>query len=267
MYFLYFVLVVLMGVAQAIDVHVVAVGKNPQSNQTALKFFPDKIRAQPGSMVQFQFRAGNHTVTQSSFDKPCVPISSVNASAKGIFSSFQPVSASRDMGLLPVFTVLINNTRPIWLYCSQGPHCQMGMAMVINENTAANATRSLENYLQLARSVPQPGGVETSIAGGSNIFRPWNGTGPSTGTGNGGGSCGSVSISGSGDSLPSSAGALAAPTAGSSADDASSPPAITTVPDNSPVSEQTTTPLTAGGACFAVPGTLLVVLGAGFMLL
>ncbi|KAG5925031.1 hypothetical protein E4U42_004482 [Claviceps africana] len=241
MFFSWVVVAALVVAAQAIDVHVVAVGKNPHLNQTALKFFPDKVQARPGSMVQFQFRAGNHTVTQSTFDKPCVPISSVNASVRGIFSSFQPVAASRDTGMIPVFTVLINDTRPVWLYCSQVPHCQMGMAMVINENTAANATRSLENYVKLARNVQQPWGVGIPMAGASNTSRPCNETRTrteaGTGTGTWGGSSSSLSLSGSADLLATSAAG-----AGGGV-----PPAVTTSVENSPVAAQTTAPLTAGG--------------------
>ncbi|KAG6015988.1 hypothetical protein E4U54_002579 [Claviceps lovelessii] len=257
MHFIYCALAALVGVAQATDVHVVAVGKNPHLNQTALKYFPDRIQAQPGSMVQFQFWAGNHTVTQSSFDKPCVSISSVNASARGIFSSFQPVAASRDMGMIPVFTVLINDTKPIWLFCSQGPHCQMGMAMVINENTAANATRSLENYVALARKVQKPGGVEISMAGGSNASRSWNETTTKSG------SSISLFISGTGDSLATATAAAG----GDGGGDGSSPPAVTTPVGDQPLPAQTTAPLTAGCVSLTVPGTMLAVLGAGFMLL
>ncbi|KAG5953342.1 hypothetical protein E4U53_005988 [Claviceps sorghi] len=258
MFFSWFVVAALVVAVQAIDVHVVAVGKNPHLNETALKFFPNKIQAQPGSMVQFQFRAGNHTVTQSSFDKPCVPISSVNASARGIFSSFQPVAASRDTGMIPVFTVLINDTRPVWLFCSQDPHCQMGMAMVINENTAANATRSLENYVKLARNVQQPWGVEIPMTGASNTSRPCNGTRTEPGTGTRGGSTSFLSVSSSADLLATSA---------AGAGDGFPPPAVTTRVENSPAAAQTTAPLTAGGAYLAVPGTMLVVLGAVFVLL
>lgn len=32
-----------------------------------------------------------------------------------------------------VFTVTVNDTKPLWFYCSQGAHCEAGMAMVINE--------------------------------------------------------------------------------------------------------------------------------------
>jgi hypothetical protein len=33
-----------------------------------------------------------------------------------------------------MFTVTVNDTNPIWLYCAQtvSSHCQSGMAMVIN---------------------------------------------------------------------------------------------------------------------------------------
>ncbi|KFA49622.1 hypothetical protein S40293_06609 [Stachybotrys chartarum IBT 40293] len=182
----------LLGVAQAqtgVDVQVVAVGQNPINNQTGLAFYPDKITATPGSMVQFQFWAGNHTVTQSTFDQPCLPMpQSANITSVPIWSGYQPVAASEAMGQIPVFTVMINDTRPIWLYCSQGQHCQNGMVMVINENTAANASRSLENYKSLA-----------STATGEN-----GGTGAGNGNGNGNG--GSQTTPGApGSSLPAAA--------------------------------------------------------------
>lgn len=218
----------------AVDVHVVAVGMNPAKNETALKFFPEKITAKPGSMVQFQFWAGNHTVTQSNFDNPCVPISVSNSSATGIFSSFQPAAASASRGQIPVFTVMINDTKPMWLFCSQGPHCKRGMSMVINENTGANSTRSLENYKQLSQN-SQTGPGEIPVGGGGS---PGNGTGGNGGNG------------GNGGSGPS-------PTLG----DGSSP---TTAVGSQP---STSAPLTAGGVNLAVPSTMLLVLGAGFMLL
>ncbi|GKT47224.1 extracellular serine-rich protein [Colletotrichum spaethianum] len=119
----------LAAVASAVDVQVVSVA----STNNTLKFFPDKINAPVGSMVQFQFRGGNHSVVQSTFDNPCIPISSVNTSAKGLYSGYQPVAASAAMGQIPVFTVMVSSTAPMWLYCSQAKHCQNGMVMVINE--------------------------------------------------------------------------------------------------------------------------------------
>lgn len=103
------------------------------NKQAGLKYWPEKIKAEAGTMVQFQFWAGNHTVTQSTFDNPCVPIAVSDPTKKGIFSGFQPAAASEAQGQVPVFTIMVNDTKPMWLYCGQGPHCQKGMVMVINE--------------------------------------------------------------------------------------------------------------------------------------
>ncbi|OAA63034.1 extracellular serine-rich protein [Cordyceps fumosorosea ARSEF 2679] len=153
----------LMGAAQesyaAINVQVVSVGRNPVNNATGLKFWPDNIKATAGSMVQFQFLAGNHTITQSDFDHPCKPINEVNPSVQGIFSSFQPAAASAAKGEFPTYTIMVNDTKPMWFFCSQGPHCEKGMVMVINENTGANSSRSLANYKKLAAEATPEGGA------------------------------------------------------------------------------------------------------------
>jgi plastocyanin len=109
------------------------------SNNGSLTFSPDRITAAEGSMVQFQFMGGNHTVTQSTFDQPCVPLNVANPAATqaGIFSGYVPVAASANQGQRPVFTIMVNSTAPMWLYCQQGPHCQRGMAMVINEKSVS----------------------------------------------------------------------------------------------------------------------------------
>lgn len=84
-------------------------------------------------MVQFQFLDGNHTVTQSTFDEPCISMNKADSTKQGFLSGFMPFAASAAKGELPVFTIMVNDTKPIWVYCGQGPHCKKGMAMVINE--------------------------------------------------------------------------------------------------------------------------------------
>merc|ERR1719262_2023784 len=134
-------------------------------------------------MVQFQFAPNNHTVTQSTFDAPCQPIAA-NSNVTGIYSGFMPVSASSTT--TPTYTVMVKNTTPMWLYCSQGKHCQNGMTMVINENTAANSALAAKSTVNL------PG---TAVSGGSSN------TPTSTGTETGSGT-GTTSPSGSGTSAP-----------------------------------------------------------------
>ncbi|GJC85954.1 extracellular serine-rich protein ARB_03024 [Colletotrichum liriopes] len=208
----------LAAVAQAVDVQVVSVA----STNNTLKFFPDKISAPVGSMVQFQFRGGNHSVVQSTFDNPCIPISNVNASAKGVYSGYQPVAASAAMGQIPVFTVMVSSTAPMWLYCSQAKHCQNGMVMVINENWGPH----LDTRAALGLYRPDPGGGASGGSGGGSAS-PTGGAGGGSGGGSNGGGSGN---GGAGGASPSS-------------------------------------PPTAGAVSITVPGTLLLALGAGFLLL
>ncbi|KAI1438607.1 hypothetical protein GGR50DRAFT_691143 [Xylaria sp. CBS 124048] len=139
----------LMGLASAQTVHVVTVSS---ANGLANAYTPNNLVASVGDLVQFQFLDSNHSVTQSNFDNPCVPIAQEVTNETGIFSGFMPVQAGA--ATIPTYTVQVTSTTPLWLYCAQVGHCQAGMVMVINENTAANATRSLDNFRSMAAQVP-----------------------------------------------------------------------------------------------------------------
>ncbi|PHH80436.1 hypothetical protein CDD80_1640 [Ophiocordyceps camponoti-rufipedis] len=127
------------------SVHVVHVGFNPQTNQTAKKYYPDKVDAQIGDTVQFVFDAQGsaHTVTQSAFDTPC------EAMKGGVNSGMVPVKTASDK---MVWNLKINDTKTIWAFCATGDHCKSKMVMVINEGTAikANTSRSLDEYSKKA---------------------------------------------------------------------------------------------------------------------
>jgi plastocyanin len=112
--------------SSSVTVHVVTVG----AANGSLTYSPSKINAEVGSMIQFQFMPKNHTITQSNFDKPCEPLA-MHSNVAGIFSGFMPVAA--DATSIPTYTIVVNHTETMWMYCSQGMHCQAGMAMVINE--------------------------------------------------------------------------------------------------------------------------------------
>ncbi|RMZ76388.1 hypothetical protein DV737_g4860, partial [Chaetothyriales sp. CBS 132003] len=122
----------------------------------SLKYFPNSVQAPVGSIVQFQFHPKNHTVTESTFAEPCKPVALVNASLitatrPGLKSGFQPVSLSDTE--TPVYNVLINDTKPIWVYCGQTNHCQKGMAMVINQNLSST-DKTIEAYIAAAALLP-----------------------------------------------------------------------------------------------------------------
>lgn len=185
-------LLTLVGAVSAQKVHVVSVG----STNGTLAFSPDSVKADVGDMLQFQFRGGNHSVAQSNFDNPCSPIADHVSNATGIFSGYQPVAASQAMGMIPTYTVMVSAKTPLWFYCSQAKHCQAGMVMVVNENTAANASRSLANFKTLAKAATA--NVAPSRASGGTTGS--NSTSGSTGSGS---SSGSDSSSGSGSSTSS----------------------------------------------------------------
>ncbi|KAI9675754.1 MAG: hypothetical protein M1817_001121 [Caeruleum heppii] len=120
------------------------------SNKNAdLVFTPNDIKAAKGDMIQFQFYPKNHSIVQSTFDKPCEPIADNMPGAKGFFSGFMPVSANASM--MPVYTVEVKDDKPMWFYCSQGKHCQGGMVGVVNA-PAANTSRTIDTYKSLAAS-------------------------------------------------------------------------------------------------------------------
>ncbi|KAF4624447.1 hypothetical protein G7Y89_g13726 [Cudoniella acicularis] len=170
-------------------VHVVKVGNANGS----LVFAPNQLTANVGEMVQFQFAPNNHTVTQSTFAAPCEPMPAVNGTGP-IFSGFMPVSATDTT--VPTYTVMINATTPIWLYCSQGEHCQKGMSMVIN--VAAGSNKTLAAYQAAAKSVTASGAPSVIEGGaiGTNSTSGSSGTGTSgTGSSASGSATGSAASS------------------------------------------------------------------------
>ncbi|CZR66884.1 uncharacterized protein PAC_16785 [Phialocephala subalpina] len=120
--------------------------------QSGLTFSPNDITAAVGDSVEFSFFPKNHSVTQSSFAKPCQPL------ANGFFSTFQPTTSES----ANTFTILVNDTKPIWLYCGQttGNHCQSGMVAAINAPTTGN---TLTAFTALAKNATTP---STSPPGG-----------------------------------------------------------------------------------------------------
>ncbi|KAI9820552.1 MAG: hypothetical protein M1832_003743 [Thelocarpon impressellum] len=131
-----------------VSVHVVRV-----SNKDAKLFYePAEVKANVGDMVQYQFYPKNHSVVQSSFDAPCVPLSKSTPGSQGFYSGFMPVSANAST--TPTYTIQVKDTKPIWFYCSQAKHCQGGMVGVINP-PAANQSRTLESFKALAAKAPE----------------------------------------------------------------------------------------------------------------
>ena len=52
-------------------------------------FRPQQIDAQVGDQLLFNFTRGNHSVIQSTFDQPCVPISEHNTTVNGFNTGYR----------------------------------------------------------------------------------------------------------------------------------------------------------------------------------
>ncbi|KAH7080932.1 Cupredoxin [Paraphoma chrysanthemicola] len=160
--------------------HIVQVG-GPNGS---LAFYPNNVVAQPGDLVQFQFHPKNHSVVQSTFDQPCVPIQNVMANkTDAFFSGFMPTNASLGATAnVLTYTIRVKDTKPVWFYCSQGKHCQAGMVGAVNAPPSGNKT--MQAFIALAANAAEnlsPGQAGGSQAG--NTPPSPSGTSPTGTTG------------------------------------------------------------------------------------
>jgi len=124
--------------------HTVTVGANG-----TLTFSPNEITAQPNDVVVFEFVAKNHTITQSSFAAPCLKLASTSTTGQvGFDSGFMPVAANAST--FPSFSIVVNDTNPVWAYCRQTDHCEQGMVFAINANDTSS--KSFTAFEALANS-------------------------------------------------------------------------------------------------------------------
>lgn len=105
----------------------VQVGGKPSRNAApVLRYNPQTVHARAGDMVEFNFRANAHTVTQSSFEKPC------EALKGGFKTGLQTNTKDIDRAILKQFKVA-DDKKPLWFYCGAPTHCQKGMVFAIND--------------------------------------------------------------------------------------------------------------------------------------
>lgn len=105
--------------------HIVIVGGLSNDGKTPmLRYTPDNVVAKPGDKIFFDFKAANHTVTQSSFEQPCQALD-------GGFKSGVRMNPT-DITGLSTFQIDVKDDKPIWVYCGVGTHCQQGMVFAVN---------------------------------------------------------------------------------------------------------------------------------------
>ncbi|KAK7054644.1 phosphatidylinositol-3-phosphatase ymr1 [Paramarasmius palmivorus] len=115
-----------------------------------LAFNPSSLTAPVGDTVQFQFVAKNHSVTQSTFDNPCV------FKDQGVDSGFLKVDTNATE--IPSWSFQIDSTDALWFFCAQmstGLATAKGMVFALNPT----AEKSFDAYKAKAMNNAAEGGA------------------------------------------------------------------------------------------------------------
>jgi len=134
---------------------VLAANIQVQVGSGALDFSPSSITAAQGDTIEFIFFPKNHTVTQSTFAAPCLPMSG------GIDSGYMPVAAGAAQ--VPSMTITVNDTTPLWFFCKQVTHCEQGMVFAINPT----ANKTFEAFQAAANASSTTNGTPASTTSSS----------------------------------------------------------------------------------------------------
>ncbi|KAF8988550.1 hypothetical protein BDQ17DRAFT_1414606 [Cyathus striatus] len=92
-------------------------------SEGGLVFEPTKVTAAVDDLIAFIFITGNHSVVQSTFVDPCIPL------ATGAYSGYIDNPGARWS------VVVVDISAPMWFYCQQTipvNHCQAGMVFAVN---------------------------------------------------------------------------------------------------------------------------------------
>ncbi|KAF9447883.1 hypothetical protein P691DRAFT_775816 [Macrolepiota fuliginosa MF-IS2] len=147
----------------------------------SLAFSPTQVTAQVGDTIHFEFRAKNHSVTQSTFASPCT------LSAGGIDSGFQLVQPNATE--FPSWSFTLNNaSAPLWFHCAQTSpvvHCQAGMVFAVNPTAdkSFNAFQANANGTS-SGGAASGGAASTGVASGTGAAPLPSASGFSTSLGN-----------------------------------------------------------------------------------
>ncbi|KAH7310009.1 hypothetical protein BKA65DRAFT_442142 [Rhexocercosporidium sp. MPI-PUGE-AT-0058] len=133
--------------------YTVLAGQNPA-------FIPNSVTAKQGDTVVFQFTSGNHTVTESTFDHPCVKL------ADGIDSGYQPVVNSLNPS---TFSFNVGQNTSQWFYSKQAGECRDGMTFALNPTNEQTEVLFQLKAAQNGTSTDKSNGTSTGVKVGASI--------------------------------------------------------------------------------------------------
>lgn len=116
---------------------VITVGHNTTGNGSAV-FQPQRVTAELGDTVIFNFTLGNHTATQSTFSSPCTPAHDTDITINGFDSGFRDAGNGTAITILTVPMLPQNVNQTMWFYDFNT--CGQGGVGVINNNESSSQT-------------------------------------------------------------------------------------------------------------------------------
>ncbi|KAF7892970.1 uncharacterized protein EAF02_000508 [Botrytis sinoallii] len=129
--------------SSAVPTHVVSVGIE------GLQFTPTELSANVSDVIEFRFYPQNHSVARAEYgsNRACIPYEVTGINKRGFWSGFHPINVV--LNDPPKFQVVVNDTDPIFFYCSAPGAChEDGMIGVIN----ANSTQTFKSQLEYAKN-------------------------------------------------------------------------------------------------------------------
>ncbi|KAJ8117392.1 hypothetical protein OPT61_g1389 [Boeremia exigua] len=139
-------------------------GSTPQTHtiQVGLadhKMRPETTKAAVGDIIEFNFYPVNHSIVRAEYEFPCIPYEMTGSSKQGFFSGFNPVDSVMDNP--PRYSVRVNDTEPIFFYCSAPGSCiKYGMVGGINLNSSMSIdkqrTLAMDSAFMLQPGEPFP---------------------------------------------------------------------------------------------------------------
>jgi plastocyanin len=135
------------------------------------KFNPPITQAAVGDLIEFDFFPPNHSVVRAEYKFPCIPYEDTGTDKVGFFSGFYPVDVI--LSNPPKWTVLVNDSYPIFFYCSAPGSCiNFGMVGVINPNATTSYqvqyTMALAATYMLQPGEPFPAEASSSSSASSS---------------------------------------------------------------------------------------------------
>ncbi|CCD45916.1 hypothetical protein BofuT4_P049340.1 [Botrytis cinerea T4] len=129
--------------SSAVPTHVISVGIE------GLQFTPSELSANVSDVIEFRFYPQNHSVARAEYgsNRACIPYEVTGINKQGFWSGFHPINVV--LNDPPKFQVVVNDTNPIFFYCSAPGAChEDGMIGVVN----ANSTQTLTSQLEYAKN-------------------------------------------------------------------------------------------------------------------